>query len=238
MAAAALNSFMSRCEEKLIAEIKSANDSYGLFKPGDRILLGLSGGKDSLSLLKLLSHFQLDIYSVFVDFFSSDDSKIKEHSCLYSNYQHINSGYLEKYKHKKNLCFSCAKQRRRVLVETANDLGIENIALGHHKNDVVETLLLNQFFSREICTMKPKQPLFNGQFHIIRPMFSIDESLLSIYAAENSFKISHPKCGEEGHTKRQMVKDLLLDLSIKHPKIDIIDNIFAACHNVNTEFLP
>ncbi len=171
-------------------------------------------------------------------FFNTPHPKIEKYCRKYADYQHITSDVISEHKSIKNICFTCSRQRRRLLLEAAKAHGCTTIALGHHKNDVVETLLLNQIYSREISTMMPKQALFAGSYHIIRPMYFIPESLLVSYAREQSFPIISESCDHEKNTKRLFIKNILEQIQDASPGIDVIDNIFSSMHHIKSDFIP
>ena len=229
---------MTKLEITLIDCIKQANDRWQLFRPGERLVIGISGGKDSLSCLKLLSHFDLELTAVYIDFFGKHDNNLELYCHKYADYKHIRSHVLEDRSINKNICFSCSRQRRRLLLETAESTNASKVILGHHKNDVVETLLLNLVYSREISTMRPKQALFNGSYHIIRPMYIIPEPMLTTYIKEQAIPSFDHQCDFERDSKRKFIKDILKQLQDNSPGIDVIDNIFSSMEHVKPEFLP
>jgi len=228
----------TKLERLLLDQIREANDRWDLFRPGERLIVGVSGGKDSLSCLRLLSFFNLEMIAVNIDFFAANDNKFAEYCSQYADYLHIISDYLNKDKDNKNLCFSCSKQRKRCLLEAAERHHSTKIVLGHHKNDVVETLLMNQIYSREISTMLPKQELLNGSYRMIRPMYLIPEPLIQTYAREQRIPYIENSCEFGNLSKRSMIRDMLKTIAENSPRIDVIDNIFSSMLRVNKNFLP
>jgi len=229
---------MTKLETTLINLIKQANERWNMFKTGERLVIGISGGKDSLSCLKLMSHFDLDLTAVYVDFFNKQDSQLEVYCSNFADYKHVKSSCLEDIDHKKGICFSCSRQRKRILLEQSKAIGASKIIYGHHKNDAVETLLLNQIYSREICSMTPKQELFKGSYHIIRPMYMIPEPMLLTFVKEQKIPFFNLECDFEQDSKRKFIKDLLVRIQDNSPGINVIDNIFASMQHVNTDFLP
>ena len=229
---------MTKLESTLINYINEANEKWHMFKKGERLVIGISGGKDSLACLNLLSHFDLELLAVNVDFFDKYDPALEEYCANHVDYKHIRSSSLGNTENKKNLCFSCSKQRKRILLEQAEAFGASKVVLGHHKNDAVETLILNQIYSREISSMSPKQALFNGEYHIIRPMYLISEPMLETYVREQNIPSFNIKCDFEQDSKRKFIKDQLNRIQDESPGIDIIDNIFSSMFHINKNFLP
>ena len=229
---------MTKLETTLINYITEANEKWDLFRKGEKLVIGISGGKDSLACLRLLSFFDLEITAVNIDFFNKHDDKLEAYCHNYADYKHIRSDTLEDKLDNKNLCFSCSRQRKRLLLETAESIKATKVVLGHHKNDVVETLLLNQIYSREISTMSPKQALFKGIYHIIRPMYLIPEPMLLTYVREQNIPTFNLRCDFEQNTKRKYIKELLQTIQDNSPGIDVIDNIFSSMDHIKPEFLP
>lgn len=228
----------TKLEITLINYIEEANTKWNLFQKGERLVIGISGGKDSLACLRLLSFFEVKITAVYVDFFNKHDDKLESYCHNYADYKHISSDALEGKLDSKNICFSCSRQRKRLLLETTESLNANKVVLGHHKNDVVETLLLNQIYSREISTMSPKQTLFKGYYHLIRPMYLIPEPMLLTYVSEQNIPTFDLRCDFEQNTKRKYIKDLLKNIQDNSPGIDVIDNIFSSMGHIKSEFLP
>ncbi|MCK5817473.1 MAG: hypothetical protein KAH15_05665 [Candidatus Marinimicrobia bacterium] len=229
---------MTKLETTLIKYIEKANKKWDMFKTGERLVIGISGGKDSLACLRLLSFFDVEITAVYVDFFNKNDDRLELYCRNYADYKHIISDALKGKLSSENICFSCSRQRKRLLLETTESLNANKVILGHHKNDVVETLLLNQIYSREISTMSPKQALFKGSYHIIRPMYLIPEPMLLTYVSEQNIPTFDLRCDFEQNTKRKYIKDLLKNIQDNSPGIDVIDNIFSSMDHIKPEFLP
>ena len=107
----------TKLEKILIQYIEQANQKWNLFKPGERLVIGISGGKDSLSCLKLLSNFDLDLTAVYIDFFDKHEYELEAYCSKYAEYKHVTSFALEDNKLNKNVCFTCSRQRKRLLLE-------------------------------------------------------------------------------------------------------------------------
>lgn len=234
----------------LLKRMAETIDRYQLIQSGDRIVVGISGGKDSLGLWQLLQdQFDHDpkvtFYPVHISLSFAGGSALfrqnliayftgKDHTLLVKdeNYQHE---FAVKSQN-KNPCFVCSRIRRRVLFETAEALQCNKIALAHHKDDAIETLLLNIFYGREISTMLPKQAAFGEKFHIIRPLYEIEEKLLTIFAREQDFPKTDESCPYAGQSKRKKMKELIGNLNRENKNVK--ESIFQSLFHVNQEFLP
>ncbi len=133
-------------------------------------------------------------------------------------------------------CYACSREKRKRLFEIAEEKGVKKIALGHHKEDVVESLLMNLFFNREIATMKIKQDFFGGKFFIIRPLYFFTEEDIEEYTRKKQIKVIENKCPYENENKRLLIRRLIQELK----KIDrkVLDNILVGVTNVNRVYFP
>ncbi len=187
------NDYTYKSLNKLISK---AIHQYDMISDGDVLAVGLSGGKDSLSLMwalndrrsKVLVNFSL--LAIYVDLgFDSDLSEKITRYCERENYDFVversNFGPLaHSDKNKENPCFLCSHLRRKQLFETAARFGCNKLALGHNKDDIIETLFLNIFYSGEISTMMPFQSVFGGRMKIIRPLAFVDKENITKFAIE------------------------------------------------------
>jgi len=219
---------------------------YGMIESGDRILVGVSGGKDSLTLLKLL-HDRMGIYPNEYDLLAVHVASSLRCEGL------VNPDELEDYFRSNGYMYKiirlnlqvnergissywCARNRRRVLFDTANKLGFNKIALGHHRNDVIETVLMNMFYHAEVSTMLPRQELFSGRMSIIRPLYVVPEADTTRFARIHKFPSVSCRCPFDRETKREFFKRLILEIERQHPKACL--NALRSLENVNEKYLP
>lgn len=202
---------------------------------GDRILVALSGGKDSFTMLDTLRRlqdrapvdFSLSICTVHPGFPGFTTSEITQ--WLEANgYEHIveqSSIYEEIFSDPQMAldgCFHCSRQRRSVLYRVASRLGCNKIALGHHKDDFIETVLLSMFYNGKIETMLPVFESESRQVRIIRPLFYVAEETTRKYATSRSFPVTCcrcPLCCGVWNSRRKKVKKMLLDFSRDDPQV-------------------
>jgi len=222
---------------------------YRMIAAGDRVLIGVSGGADSMVLLNLL-----DSPMVFVPPFSllavnidmGFDPSFHAYEALQQHLSRKAYDYiLEKSDigplshssyNKKNPCFLCSRLRRKRLFEIAAEQGCNKVALAHHRDDIVETLLLNMFYGREISTMMPNQSIFGGKLSIIRPLAYIREKLVKRYAAEQELPVWKNFCPSSDRSKRIYIKNLLDQLE-KDNRL-VRDNLYRAMGHVKVDYLP
>ena len=221
---------------------------YDMLDEGDRILVGVSGGLDSLVLLDLLNTPMIflpsfSIMAVNIDLGFDDtysDYAILEKYLEKNGFEYImdktdigplaHSDY-----NRKNPCFLCSRLRKKRIVEIAEENSCNKIAFAHHKDDIIATLLLNMFYAREISTMVPNQSIFRGKFHIIRPLAYIREKLIKKYAEEQSFPVIENRCPTGKVSKRMYIKNVLDELEKENK--DIRENIFKSMSHVKPDYL-
>ncbi len=240
-------------ETKLFHHLKKwlemAVMDYTMIEEGDRVLVGVSGGADSLALLDLLNAPMVFVprFSVFaVNIDMGFDPSYRDYELLETYLQENNYAYvMEKTDigplahsdyNRKNPCYLCSRLRRKRIFQIAEEKNCNKIALAHHKDDIIETLLINLFYGREICTMMPKQPVFQGAVSIIRPLAYVREELIKKYAKEREFPKIENKCPTSKTSKRIYVKKLLKRLE-KDNKL-IRENIYKALRHVKVDYLP
>lgn len=220
-----------------------------MIEKGDRVLVGVSGGADSLALLDLLNSPMVfvpsfSIFAVNIDMGfdpSYRDYDVLETYLKENNYTYImektDIGPLSHSEYnRKNPCYLCSRLRRKRIFQIADEKNCNKIALAHHKDDIIETLLINLFYGREICTMMPNQEIFGGSMHIIRPLAYIEEQWIKKYAREREFPTIENKCPTSKTSKRVYIKKLLRELE-KDNK-DIRENVYKALRHVKVDYLP
>ena len=220
---------------------------YNMISEGDRIVVGLSGGKDSLTLMHMLSERQArapvayELIAVHVDpgfqgGFSDSLRSYCEQAGFPLKIEYTDYGLQgHSPENRENPCFLCSRLRRKRLFEIADEFDCNKIALGHNKDDIIETLFLNIFYSGEISTMVPFQPFFKGRFTVIRPLALADEKLIVDFTRNQKFPEFVNPCPTAGNSKRQQIKTLLNQLYRSNKKIK--GNIFRAMSHVNLEYL-
>ncbi len=218
-----------------------------MIEDGDVLVVGLSGGKDSMTLLYVLGERQkripvhYSIHPVYIDpGFEPGFSEDLRVYCSSLGYRLI----VEKTDHgplahssfnRHNPCFLCSRLRRKRLFEIARDLGSTKLALGHTKDDIIETLFINMLFAGHISTMTPKQAFFNEQFHIVRPLSFVDESTVSLFADKMKFPVFTNSCPSSKLSKRAEIKSLLSQIYSMSPHVK--GNIFRSMSQVRAEYL-
>jgi tRNA 2-thiocytidine biosynthesis protein TtcA len=218
-----------------------------MLQDGDRIVVGVSGGADSLTLMWMLAErlpripINFELFPVHIDpgFEGSFSKSLKRYianSGFSLRIEHTDYGILgHSTVNRENPCFLCSRLRRQRLFEIADELGCNKLALGHNKDDIIETLFLNICYAGEISTLVPSQAFFKGRFTVIRPLAYADEDLIRAFAREQLFPEFVNPCPSANHSKRQELKILLKQLYRSNKKIK--GNIFRAMSRVKLDYL-
>jgi len=240
---------MKALSGKLFQKIKrltgSAIGDFDLIKDGDHIAVAVSGGKDSYVLLHLLEalrrrapiSFRLTAVNIDIGFPGYRSDIIEEHlrDCGFE-YRMVPTECFRIIEQKRSpdssFCSFCARLRRGVLYTQAQELGCNKIALGHHLDDFIETLLLNQFFTGTLAAMSASMLADNGVHTVIRPLVYVEEKDIADFAAQSGFPIVSCSCPEDVRTdaNRHRMKELLAQLQgefpgIKHSLIASLGNV-------------
>lgn len=224
--------------QKLVGLVRRCVDDYGMLQSGDRVAVGVSGGKDSLTLLVLLaalrqyhpSHF--DLHAVTVDMglagmdFSQVASLCDRLEVPYTRVETQIAPIIFDYRQEKNPCSMCAKMRRGALHNALREHGITKIALGHHFDDAVETFFLSLFYESRLSCFHPVTYLDRTDITQIRPLLYVSEAMIREAVPRLQLPVVHNPCPADGHTKRQEVKTLIASLEPQYPKLK--ESVFAA----------
>jgi tRNA 2-thiocytidine biosynthesis protein TtcA len=236
-------------ERRLTRDMGRALNDFHLLQDGDRLLVAMSGGKDSYALCVLLDDLRkrapirFDIVAVHVDQGHPGydgaplEGWLQDRGVPYRVlHEDTYSIVTEKIPEGKTYCSLCARLRRGILYQAATELGCNKIALGHHRDDALETLLLNLFFGGKLATMPPRLVSDDGRHVVIRPLIYCAEDQLAAFAAERRFPILPCNlCGSQSEAQRKQMKALLADLEAKHPTLR--QTMLAALGNVNPSHL-
>lgn len=246
---------LEKLRARLTKRFHKACADYGLIADGDRILIGLSGGKDSLALVEFLGR-RAKIYKPRFEV-AALHVRVKERAYM------TDLSYLESFcreagvplivrdteindrmsapaalndARNTNPCFLCSWYRRKELFKVAQEAGYNKIALGHHRDDVAQTLLMNIFYQGTFATMPPLLQMDKMPLQLIRPLYLIDEEDLVEYARMREYRKQIKLCPFEHVSSREKVKDLLVRIKAMNP--EAIDSMYGAMTNIKAEYLP
>ena len=239
----------TKLEKTLSRQMGHCIRDFGLVEAGDRIMVGLSGGKDSYTLLHLLERarrrapFPFEVVAVHLDQGhpgydgSPLEAWLRDHGFEYRIiHEDTYSVVVDNIPEGKTTCSLCSRLRRGILYRVAEDLGCTKIALGHHRDDALETLMLNMMFTGSLGAMPAKLMADDGKNVVIRPLMYCAEDDIRAFAAIEAFPILPcDLCGSQPNLWRQQVKELLGELETRIPQVR--ESMLAALGNVRTTHL-
>ena len=234
--------------QQLLSHTRKAVDEYQMIQEGDHIAVGISGGKDSLTLLYALhglkrfypNHFELSAITVDLGYEQCDFTPIKE-LCreMEIPYRIVKTDIAQilfEERKEKNPCSLCAKMRKGALNQAVKEIGCNKIAYAHHKDDIIETMILSLFFEGRFYSFSPKTYLDRMDLTVIRPIMFVVEADVIGFKNKYNLPVVKSACPVDGYTKRQYAKDLLADLNRQHPGIK--QRMFTAILNGNIPGWP
>lgn len=233
--------------DKIYKKVRTAIDDFGLIEENDSILVGLSGGKDSLALLTFLARkrlaphpsFKLTAvhismtnipYQVDIEYLKSFCEK------LHVDFLHEVTSFDPTTDHRRTPCFLCSWTRRKRMFAIAKELKCNKIALGHHLDDMVNTLLMNLSLQGSFSTMPPLLKMDKFDMKIIRPLCLVEEKDLVAYSQEQKFVKQTHNCPYETDSRRTSVKNVVEELLKINPNAK--SSILRAMMNVQNDYLP
>ena len=239
----------NKLQKRLRRNVGKAIDDFGMIEHGDKVMVCLSGGKDSYTLLDILMYLQriapiaFDIVAVNLD---QKQPGFPEHvlpdylKALGVDYRIVEEDTYSIVKDKipegKTTCSLCSRLRRGILYRTATELGATKVALGHHRDDMLETLFLNMFHGGKLKSMPPKLVSDDGKHVVIRPLAYCNEKDIEKYAQAVEFPIIPCNlCGSQENLQRQNIKMMLQDWHRRYP--GRIESMFRAMQNVTPSHL-
>lgn len=234
--------------QQLLSFTRKAVDEYQMIQEGDHIAVGISGGKDSLTLLYVLhglkrfypNKFELSAITVDLGYEEFDLSPVHElcqelgvpYKVVKTDIAHI----LFEERKESNPCSLCAKMRKGALNDAVKEMGCNKVAYAHHKDDIIETMLLSLIFEGRFHSFSPKTYLDRMDLTVIRPIMFVDEADVIGFKNKYNLPVVKSKCPVDGYTKRQYVKELVKQLNTEHPGAK--NRMFTAILNGDIEGWP
>lgn len=235
--------------QRLYSYVRRAVDDYGMIESGDKIAVGISGGKDSLTLLYALAglrrfypaHFELIAVTVDLGYENFDLTPITclcrqlnvPYHIVSTDIKSITAAYTD---NGENPCSLCAKLRKGALNDKVKELGCNKVAYAHHRDDMIETMLLSLIFEGRFYSFSPVTYLDRMELTVIRPMMYTAEADVVGFQRKAELPIVKNPCPVDGLTKRQYAKELLQQLNKEHPGVK--ERMFTAILNGNIKGWP
>ena len=234
--------------QQLLSFTRKAVDEYQMIQEGDHIAVGISGGKDSLTLLFALhglkrfypNKFELSAITVDLGYEEFDLDPVHElcqelgvpYKVVKTDIAHI----LFEERKESNPCSLCAKMRKGALNDAVKEMGCNKVAYAHHKDDIIETMLLSLIFEGRFHSFSPKTYLDRMDLTVIRPIMFVDEADVIGFKNKYNLPVVKSKCPVDGYTKRQYAKELVRQLNTEHPGAK--NRMFTAILNGDIEGWP
>ena len=234
--------------QQLLSYTRKAVDDYQMIEDGDHIAVGISGGKDSLTLLYALyglkrfypKKFTLSAITVDLGYEKFDTEPLRAlceelevpYTVVKTEIAHI----LFEERKESNPCSLCAKMRKGALNDAVKEMGCNKVAYAHHKDDIIETMLLSLIFEGRFHSFSPKTYLDRMDLTVIRPMMYVDEMDVIGFQNKYNLPVAKSRCPIDGFTKREYAKDLVKQLNLEHPGAR--NRMFTAILNGNISGWP
>ena len=231
--------------QQVLSYVRKAIDDYGMIDEGDKIAVGISGGKDSLTLLYALhslqrfypKHFEIQAVTVDLGFENLNLEKIRVLcSDLGVAYHIVKTDIAQiifEERKETNPCSLCAKMRKGALNQAVKEDGCNKVAYAHHKDDVVETMLMSLIFEGRFHTFSPVTYLDRMQLSVIRPLMYMNEADVIGFVNKYSVPVVKSPCPADGNTKREYIKNLLRQLNLENPGVK--ERMFTAIQSGNVK---
>lgn len=223
--------------QKLMGLVRRCVEDYEMIEDGDKIAVGISGGKDSLVLLRLLAALRsyhnkkFTLQAITIDMglgmdYSGIEELCRELDVPYTIVKTEIGPIIFDYRKEKNPCSMCSKMRRGALNQALLDLDCNKLALGHHFDDAVETFMMSLIYEGRISCFQPVTHLDRTGVIQVRPMLYIHEKTVASFAQRENLPVLQNRCPVDKHTKREEIKDLIFSLAKDYP--DLKERIFGA----------
>jgi tRNA 2-thiocytidine biosynthesis protein TtcA len=238
---------MTFFDQEVRRRLGKAINRYGMIADGDRIMVALSGGKDSMVLLWLLrerlaripTRYELVALHIDLGFDAAPSGHLEEYLQREGfPYQIVRTDHgirAHSPENRENPCFWCARLRRTTLFHKARELNCNKIAFGHNQDDLIETFFINICYGAQVATMVPRQPFFGGEITVVRPLALLSAAKVEQVRKRLGLPVIVNPCPSAQRNKRQEIRDLLSALYRQNRKVR--GNIFHAMSNVNLAYL-
>jgi tRNA 2-thiocytidine biosynthesis protein TtcA len=238
----------ARLLERFSRHVGRGINRFDMIAPGDRVLIGVSGGKDSLALSLALRErkkwvpVDYELFAVQVEWREYPITDVEKATIdkffekLEIPFRRIQAQIAPPSFKKKFSCYTCSRNRKRLLFDEAERIGAKKIALGHHMDDISRTTLMNLFFHGELSTMMPVQHFFGGKLSVIRPMCEVREPEVTRLASRLGLPSASNSCPNAETNRRALMKEILRQAS--HVDRHAVSNVYGAAWRINSEYLP
>jgi tRNA(Ile)-lysidine synthase TilS/MesJ len=217
----------TRIEERLKSLVKEANVRWNFFQKDERVLVGVSGSKESLALLQLLSKFELQIIAIFVNPTVKRNCLLENWCRNYGDYVEVDFQISEGNPKSQNFKNICRRKERRLILEYAQKNGILTIVCSQYREKIVESLLKSMFFDYKFSSYSPVEELFGGKYRIVRPFYLVPQELIESFVLKDDFEPLECVCDRDSNVQLIEMRELIKALQNKHNDIDFNDNLLT-----------
>lgn len=231
--------------QQVLSKVRKAIDDYHMIEEGDKIAVGISGGKDSLTLLYALCHLRhfypqkFEIYAITVDMgfqnvnFDEIKALCNSLDVKYTIIKTEISQIIFETRKESNPCSLCAKMRKGALNDAIKKIGCNKVAYAHHKDDAIETMLMSLIYEGRLHTFSPVTNLERTELTVIRPLIYMNEVDIIGFVNKHDVPVLKSTCPVDGQTKREYIKNLLRQINLENPGVK--DRMFTAIQNSSME---
>lgn len=231
--------------QQVLSKVRKAIDDYHMIEEGDKIAVGISGGKDSLTLLYALCHLRhfypqkFEIYAITVDMgfqnvnFDEIKALCNSLDVKYTIIKTEISQIIFETRKESNPCSLCAKMRKGALNDAIKKIGCNKVAYAHHKDDAIETMLMSLIYEGRLHTFSPVTYLERTELTVIRPLIYMNEVDIIGFVNKHDVPVLKSTCPVDGQTKREYIKNLLRQINLENPGVK--DRMFTAIQNSSME---
>jgi tRNA 2-thiocytidine biosynthesis protein TtcA len=238
----------ARMLERFARHMGRGINRFAMIVPGDHVLIGVSGGKDSLAMsLALMERkkwvpIDYTLSAIQVEWreyplaAEEKDALDRFYERLGIPFRRIQAEIAPASFKKKFSCYTCSRNRKRLLFDEAARIGATKVALGHHMDDIARTTLLNLFFHGEFATMKPVQEFFGGKLSVIRPLCEVREAEVARLSSRLALPVAPSRCPNAETNRRALMKEILRMAS--HVDRHAVSNVYGSPWRINEAYLP
>lgn len=231
--------------QQVLSKVRKSIDDYHMIEEGDKIAVGISGGKDSLTLLYALCHLRhfypqkFEIYAITVDMgfqnvnFDEIKALCNSLDVKYTIIKTEISQIIFETRKESNPCSLCAKMRKGALNDAIKKIGCNKVAYAHHKDDAIETMLMSLIYEGRLHTFSPVTYLERTELTVIRPLIYMNEVDIIGFVNKHDVPVLKSTCPVDGQTKREYIKNLLRQINLENPGVK--DRMFTAIQNSSME---
>ena len=217
----------TRIEKRVKSLVKEADVRWNFYKRDEKVLVGVSGSKESLALLQLLSKFELQITAIFVNPSQERNSLLENWCRNYGDYVEVDFQISKVNMHSQNFRNICERQERRIILDYAQKNGISTIVCSQYREKIVENLLKSMFFDHKFSSYSPVEELYGGKYRIVRPFYLVSQELIESFVLKDDFEPLKRVCDRDSNEQLIEMRELIMALQNRHSDINFNDNLLT-----------